>query len=342
LLRFETNSSHQVIPRRSVSRRSLLAATFSAPFISHAAAFPNARPIRVIVPGAPGGTVDLAARTIGDAMELELGRPWRIDPRPGASGIVAARSFLEAPADSDVLYLTVLSHVLLPFVMKVPFDVFADFQPVAMIGSSTFLLCVPAASPAYTVAGFIDYARTRAGKLNYLNPGNGTASHLLPEMLKSSRGLDITAIYYKAVSQGIGDLLAGDLDLGLLGTGLALPHVQRGRLKAIAQVGRHRLDVLPEVATLAEQGLEDLQVESFLPLYARTAMPTAGVERINQAVAAACADQATRERLAVAYIEPTPMTASEVRATLQREHDRLGAVIRQLGIRVDDPGGNPS
>src|SRR3569833_1349203 len=110
--------------KHSVSRRSLLAAALSAPFVSRAEAFPDGQPIRVIVPGAPGGTVDLAARSIGDAMERELGRLWQVDPRPGASGIVGARSFLDAPADSDVLYLAVLSHVLLPLGMKVPFDVF--------------------------------------------------------------------------------------------------------------------------------------------------------------------------------------------------------------------------
>lgn len=297
--------------------------------------------MRVIVPGAPGGLVDLAARLIGDAMQRELGQPWVVDPRPGASGVVAAKLFLEAPADSPVLYLTVLSHVLLPFLMKVPFDL-ADFQPVATVGSSTLLVCVPAASPADTMAGFADYARPRAGTLNYLNPGNGTASHLLPEMMKARFGLDIAAVYYKSSARGIGDLMAGDLDLGVLATGMALPPVQQGRLKAIAQVSRRRLDTLPGVATLIEQGLEDLQVEGFLPLYGRTAMPAADVERINRAMAAALADRTTRERLASAYIEPLQMSAAEVGTTMKREHDRLGAVIQRLGIKADGQGGPPS
>jgi tripartite-type tricarboxylate transporter receptor subunit TctC len=211
-----------------------------------------------------------------------------------------------------------------------------------MIGSPTFLLCVPARSPADTVAAFVEHARAHPGKLNYLNPGTGTVPHLLPEMLKIRFGLDVPAVYYKSIQQGIGDLMAGSVDLGLLGTGLALQHVQQGRLKAIAQVSRHRLDVLPGVATWDEQGLGDLRVDSLLPLYGRTAMPASAVAQVNRAVAAALADRTTRERLAVAHIEPMPMSPSEVRATMQREHDRLGAVIQQLGIKPDVQGSVPS
>lgn len=318
-----------------VARRLLLAAALSAPFISPGLAYPD-RPIRVIVPGTAGGLVDLAARAIGEGMQRELGQPWLVDPRPGANGVIAARSFLDAPADGHTLYLTVLSHVLLPFVAKVPFDVVGDFQPVAMIGTSTFLLCVPAASPANTVAGFVAHARANPGKLNYLNPGNGTAPHLLPEIIRIRYGFDITPVYYKNFPQGLGDLVAGDLDLGLASTGLALPHVQQGRLKAIAQVSRRRIDELPGIATLAEQGLGDLGVDSFLPLYGAKSMPIPAVARINRALAATLADQTTEERLAAAHIEPLAMEPAEVGATMRREQDRLGAIIRQLGIKADD------
>jgi tripartite-type tricarboxylate transporter receptor subunit TctC len=340
LLKVEASFSHRSIHRHPVFRRSLIAAVLSAPFIARAEAIPS-QPIRVIVPGAPGGVVDLAARAIGEAMETELGQPWRVDPRPGANGLVAAKAFLDAPADSSALYLTVLSHVLLPFMMKVPFDL-ADFQPVAMVGSTPFLLCVPATSAVDSVAGFVHYAHAHPGRLNYLNPGNGTVPHLLPEMLKARCGLDIAAVYYKAVAQGIADLIAGDLDLAVLGTGLALPHVRQVRLKAIAQVSRHPLDSLRGIPTLGEQGFSDLEIEGLLPLYGRTAMPAAAVERINRAMASALADHTTLQRLAAAGIEPLPMSAAESGVTLQREHDRLGAVIRQLGIGVEDPGGSPS
>jgi tripartite-type tricarboxylate transporter receptor subunit TctC len=268
-------------------------------------------------------------------MRRELGQPWLVDPRPGANGIIAARSFLEAPTDGHTLYLTALSHVLLPFLTKVPFDVLADFQPIAMVGASTFLLCVPADSPADTVADFVAYARARPGDLNYLNPGIGTAPHLLPEMLKLRYGLDIASIYYKAYPQGIADLVAGDLDLGLVTTGLALPQVQQKRLRPIAQVSRRRADVLQGVATLAEQGLGDLAIDGYLPLYGPPVMPAAAVARVNRAVAAALDDQTTHTGLRAAWIEPLPMQPAEAGAVMRREHDRLGAIIRQLGIKAD-------
>jgi tripartite-type tricarboxylate transporter receptor subunit TctC len=318
-----------------VARRLVICAALSAPFVSQALAQGD-RPIRVIVPGTPGGVADVAARTIGDAMQRELGQPWLVDPKPGASGIIGAKAFLDAPADGHTLYLTALSHVLLPFLTKVPFDVLADFRPVAMVGTSTFLLCVPAASPANTVMGFVDLARANPGKLNYLNPGIGTAPHLLPEMIKIRYGLDIKSIYYKGYPTGIADLASGNLDLGLVSTGLALSHVQQGRLKAIAQVSRRRIDVLENIPTLAEQGLGDLNIEAFLPLYGQVSMPAPAVARINRAVAAALADQPTRQRLAALHIDPLPMKAPEVEATMRREHDRLGAIIQQLGIRADD------
>lgn len=319
---------------RRASRRLFLAATLAAPFVSRAQASPDP-PIRVIVPGAPGGLVDLAARAIGESMQRELGRPWLVDPRPGANGIIAAKAFLDAPATDHILYLTVLGHVLLPFLAKVPFDVFVDFQPVAMIGASTFLLCVPAGSPADTVAGFVEYARSRPGKLTYLNSGNGTAPHLLPEMLNSRYGLDVAAVYYRSAPQGLGDLIAGTLNLGLVTTGLALPHVQQGRLKAVAQVSRRRSNAVPGIPTLTEQVLPDLGIDAFLPLYGRSSLPMPTVARVNRAVAATLAEPVTRSHLASVYVEPLPMPATEVGTTMKREHDRLGAVIERLGIKAD-------
>lgn len=330
-----TLSADRAFQTTRFSRRLFVATGASFPFIAHAEVWPD-RPLRVIVPGAPGGTVDILARAIGDDMHRELGQPWRIDSRPGANGVIAAKAFLDAPADDYTLYLTVLSHVALPFLTKVPFDVMADFQPVAMIGSISTLLCVPADSPADTVASFVAYARANPGRLNYLNPGNGTVPHLMPEMLKIRYGLDIASVYYKANTAGIADLAAGRLALGLVATGLALPYLQDRRLKAIAQVSRRRTDALPGVATLTEQGLDDLAMEGLVPLYARTSMPAEKVARLNEAVRSALADPTTRARFAAAHIEPMSLQPAEVGAMLQREHDRLGRMIRQVGITTDN------
>jgi len=319
------------------SRRLFLGAALAAPYVARADSYPS-KPIRVILPGPVGGLIDIAGRAVGDALQKNLGQPWLIDPRPGANGILAGQLFLGAPADGYTLYLTVSGHVALPFLMKAPFDAMADFNPIAMIGVSTAVLCVPSASPANNVAEFVAYAKANPGKLNYLNSGNGTGAHLLPELLKIKYGLDITSISYKGLPPGVQDLLGGRLDLAMVSTSLVMQHVKAGRLKALALVGPRRLAELPDVATMAEQGVGDLEIRSSLPLYGHNALPNAIVARLNGAMASALSDPETVKRLAAAYIEPMPMRPAEVAEAMRAEHDRLGRLIRQLDIKADGTG----
>jgi tripartite-type tricarboxylate transporter receptor subunit TctC len=320
-----------------LSRRVLLGAALAAPFAARAETWP-ARPIRVILPGPAGGLIDIAGRAIGDAMQKELGQTWLIDPRPGANGIVAGQMFLAAPADGYTLYLTVSGHVALPFLMRAPFDVMADFKPIAMVGVSTALLCVPPISPANTIAEFAAYARANPGKLNYLNSGNGTGAHLLPELLKIKYDIDVTSISYKGLPPGVQDLLGGRLDLAMVSTALVLQHVKAGRLKALAVVGPKRLAELPDVATMAEQGAGEAEVRSMLPLYGQKALPDAIVVRLSEAVQWVLGDADTQKRLAAAHIEPMPLSPAETAAALAAEHERLGKLIQQLGIKADGTG----
>jgi tripartite-type tricarboxylate transporter receptor subunit TctC len=320
-----------------LSRRLLLGAALAAPFPARAETWP-AKPIRVILPGPAGGLIDVAGRAIGEAMQKDLGQTWLIDPRPGANGIVAGQMFLAALADGYTVYLTVSGHVALPFLMKAPFDVMADFKPIAMVGVSTALLCVPPDSPANTLAEFVAYAKASPGKLNYLNSGNGTGTHLLPELLKIKYDIDVTSISFKGLPPGVQDLLGSRLDLAMVSSALVVQHVKAGRLKAIALVGPKRLAELPDVATLAEQDAGETEIRSMLPLYGQKALPDAIVVKLNEAVRMALADAETRTRLAAAYIEPTPMSAAEAAAALAAEHERLGKLIQQLGIKADGTG----
>jgi len=317
-----------------INRRLFLAAALTAPFAARAETYPS-KPIRVILPGPVGGLIDIAGRAIADTMQRELGQPWLIDPRPGANGIMAGQMFLSAPSDGYTLFFTVSGIMALPFVMKVPFDTVADFKPIAMVGISTALLCVPPESPPGTVAEFVAYAKKNPGKLNYLNSGNGTGAHLLPELLKIKYGLDVTSISYKGLPPGVQDLLANRLDLAMVSTTLVMQHVRAGRLKALAVIGPQRLAELPEVATMAEQGVGDIEVRSSLPLYGQKDLPAPIVERLNKAVAATLADPDTRKRLEAAYIQPLSMTPAEVGEAMTREHARLGKLIQQLGIKAD-------
>ncbi len=333
-------TSRSIAPREPViSRRLLLGGALAAPLCAAgtgavADTYPS-KPIRVILPGPAGGLIDLGGRAVSDALQKDLGQPWLIDPRPGANGIMAGQQCAGAPADGYTLFLAVSGFLAFPFLMKVPFDVMADFEPVAMVGVSTALLCVPPSSPANNVAEFVAHAKAHPGKLNYLNSGNGTTTHLVPELLKIKYGLDIASINYKGLPPGVQDLLASRLDLALVSTGLVMQHVKAGRLKALAVVGPKRLAELPNVATMAEQNVGDAEIRSSLPLYGQKSLPRSIVERLNKAMAVALDDAQTVKRLEVSYIQPLPMTPAEVGAAMKSEHDRLGTLIRQLGIKAD-------
>lgn len=322
-----------------MKRRLFLAAAGAAPFAgvagtSRAEVYPS-KTIRVVLPGPAGGLLDVAARALSEAMQRELGQTWLVDPRPGANGILAAQQVLAAPPDGHTLYLTVSAHVVLNELMRAPFDAMADFRPVAMVGVSSALICVPASSPADTIAGFVAHARANPGRLNYLNPGNGTGAHLIPEQLKIKYGIDITSISYKGLPPGVQDLLGGRLDVGVVSTALAAPHVKAGRLKAIGVVGVQRVSDLPAVATMSEQGEGELEVQSSIPLYGPKALPSPIVMRLNGAIDKALADPEVRARLASASIDPLPLGPQQLDEMLRREHVRLARLIRQLGITAD-------
>ena len=313
---------------------SALAAPLAVPHGSYADTWPN-KPIRVILTGPVGGLIDVAGRSIGDAMQKELGQPWLIDPRPGANGMLAGQIFLSSPADGYTLFLTVSGHVALNLLMKAPYDAMKDFQPIGMIGVSTALLCVPPQVPANNVAEFVAYSRANPGKLNYLNSANGTGAHLLPELMKIKYKLDITSVPYKGLPPGVQDLLAGRLELAMVSTTIVMSHVKAGRLKAIGVVGPRRLADLPDVPTMGEQGAGDVEVRSSLPLYGHKDLAQPIVQRVNEALRATLADPETLKRLQQIYVEPLPMTPAETAKALEEEHDRLGRVIAQLGIKAD-------
>ena len=288
-----------------------------------------------MLPGPAGGLIDVAARAVSDVMLGELGQPLIIDPRPGGNGVVAGQAVTGAAPDGYTLMLTVSAHVALPFLMKVPFDVVADFTPVAMLGVSSALVCVPPSLPVANLAELVDYARTRPGKLNYLNPGNGTGAHLIPEQLKIRYGIDIASISYRGLPPGMQDLLGGRIELGVVSTSLIVDHARSGAVKAIAAVGPSRVEGLPDVSTMEEQGLGDMEVRSALPLYGPKGLPAPIVQRLAGAVSKALNDDDVKRRLGKAYIDATPMSPAETGAAMAHEHERLGKLIAQLGIKAD-------
>ena len=291
--------------------------------------------IRFLVPYPVGGIVDIVARAVAEPMAVELGQPIVVDPKPGANSTLATAIIPQAPADGYTWVIATISHVVAPHLQTVSYDALRDFQGAALVAVATSVATVNPSLPINNLKELVAYARANPGKLNYLNPGNGTGGHLMPEQLKVKYGIDITSISYKGLPPGIQDLLGGRLELGVISTSLAAHHVKAGRLKAIALAGLKRHDDLPDVPTLAEQGLAEIEVRSSLPLLGQKDLPDAIVVRMNKAVNAALADAESARRLQNAYIEPQPMSPGELGAWLTAERERLGGMIRRLGIKAD-------
>ena len=269
------------------SRRWLLASALAVPLsgtrTAGAQTYPS-KPIRVVLPGPAGGIIDIAIRSLSDVMASELGQQLIIDPKPGGNGLVAGQIVVAAPPDGYTLELTVSAQLAFPFLMKVPFDVMADFTPIAMAGVATAIICVAKDLPVENLAQLVEYGRANPGKLNYLNPANGTGGHLIMEQIRIAHKVDLTSISYKGLPPGIPDLMAQRIQVGVVSTPLILQHAISGAVKPIAIVGMRRMRELPDVATMEEQGFGDLQVRSALPLYGPKGMPAAIVDRLNGAV----------------------------------------------------------
>ena len=296
-----------------------------------------AKPIRILVPYPVGGIVDIVARAVADPIQAELGQPIVVDPRPGANSTLATALAAQAPADGYTWVIATISHVVAPHLQAVSYDVLADFQGVALVAVATSVATVNANLPVKSLKELVEYGRANPGKLNYLNPGNGSSIHLASELLKNHSKFDMTSVPYRGIPPGMPDLLEGRLQVGLLPGPLALPHVQSGKLRALAFIADQRSKVLPDVPTFAEAGFGDAQVMSWYTIAVRSGTPPEIVARINAAALKAIASPETRERLDKASCEvPAPRTPAEVQALYAADYVRYGKLVKEAGIKGEN------
>jgi tripartite-type tricarboxylate transporter receptor subunit TctC len=297
--------------------------------------YPN-KPIRFLVPYPVGGIVDIVARSVAEPMAVELGQPIVVDPKPGANSTLATGLIPQAPADGYTWVIATISHVVAPHLQNVSYDALKDFQGVALVAIATSIATVNPSLPISNLKELVEYGRANPGKLNYLNPGNGSSIHLSAELLKSVARFDMTSVPYRGIPPGMTDLLEGRLQVGFLPGPLALQHIKAGKLRAIGFIGDKRSKELPDVPTFTEQGFGDAQVMSWYTIAVRTGTPPEIVNRIHAAATKVVATAETRERLGKASCDvPPTRTPAEVQALYVADYARYGNLVKEAGIKSD-------
>ena len=263
-------------------RRSLLtlAALSALAGAALAQAYP-AKPITMVVPTAAGGTTDLSARMLAQALTPVLGQSVVVDNKGGGNGAIAAGIVKRAPADGYTLLIQYSGyHVISPHLTKVHQWEQADFQPVANVISAPQIIVVREGLPVKTLAELIAYAKANPGKLNYASSGNGSLQHVTGAMLEQQGGIKMVHVPYKGTGPALQDLLGGQVDLTFGTAPPFMPHIQAGKLRVLAVTGKQRLASLPDVPTTAEAGLPKVDATSWFALFAPAATPKAVVDKL--------------------------------------------------------------
>jgi tripartite-type tricarboxylate transporter receptor subunit TctC len=277
--------------------------------------------------------IDVGGRAIADAFGQGLGQPVVLDHRPGAGGMIAAQIVAAAAPDGHTLLLTVSEIAAIQFLTLVPFDLARDLTPVATIGEGSAIACAAPDLDVGDLRGLVGHALAHPQGVHYLNPGNGTRQHLIPEQINRAYGTAMVSIPYRGLPSGVVDLLAGRIQFGIVSSALALSHILARTLRPLAFLGRQRLAELPELPTMEEQGFGAMHVRSTLTLFGPRALPVGMVARLNQAVATAMDDRQTQRHMAEAYIEIEPSQPEDLRRELASEQEKLGGLLRVLNLR---------
>ncbi|WP_260986225.1 tripartite tricarboxylate transporter substrate binding protein [Bordetella genomosp. 13] len=303
---------------------------------AHAAQpFPD-KPIRVVVPYSPGGGVDIVTRLVTQKMAENLGQPVIVDNRPGAATNIGMEAVARAQPDGYTL-LTASNTLAANGALfsRLPFDPAKDFAPVGAIGYASLVVVVPSDSSYKRLRDLVAYGQANPTKLTYASAGNGSSGHLASELLKTEGKFQALHVPYKGGSPAVTDLLGGRIGFMSINPLEVVPHIQSGKLRALAMLDDKRSPLLPDVPTAADQGLPGAQASVWWGLIGPAGMPAPVVERLNQALQKALADAAVRQRMAEMGAELTPGSAADFGKFVQAETVKWDRVIKQAGVRAD-------
>jgi len=294
------------------------------------------KPIRLIVAFAPGGSVDLVARLVGQKLGETLGQQLVIDNRPGAGGNVSAEIAARATPDGYTLYICSASLVVnVSLYRKVRYDPVKDFAPITLLANVQNVLVAHPSLPARNVKELVALAKARPGRINYASTGSGSSGHLAMELFKAMAGIDLLHVPYKVIGQATTDLLSGQVSLWFPTVPGALANIRAGKINALAVAGAKRSPALPGTPTVAESALPGFDAATWYPVLAPAGTPKPVVDTLNKHIVAILRTPDVSEHLTSQGVEPIGSTPAQLAAHIKAELPKWAKVVQASGARVD-------
>ena len=297
-------------------------------------AYPN-KPIRLILPYAPGGSTSIIGRLIGQKLTDAWGQQVLVDNRPGGNTIIGSEAMVKSAPDGYTILMVSIAHVINPSLFATPYDAFKDFAPVATLCSTEQMLVINPGVPANNLKEFIAYAKTRPGQLNYASSNAGSPTHLASALLEIVAGLKMQHVPYKGGGPALADLVGGQVQLYFSPPLPAMPLIKAGKLKALAISGDSRWSVLPQVPTFNEAGLPGIDVRTWYGILAPTGTPNAIIGKLSGEFAKMLALPDLKETLATQGLDPLISTPEQFTAMMRADGARFAKVIKAGNIKVE-------
>jgi tripartite-type tricarboxylate transporter receptor subunit TctC len=292
------------------------------------------KPIRLIVPSTPGGSVDTLARTIGPRLAEKWGHQTVVDNRPGAGGAIAGELVARAAPDGYMLLIGTVASLATNVSLrkKLPYDPLKDFVPVTLVATQNLMLLIHPSVPVKTVKEVVRLAKAQPGKLTFASAGNGTGGHLSGELFRMLAGIDMLHIPYKGVAPALVDVVSGQVSMTFSSILSGQPHYRTGKLRALAVTGIKRSAAVPELPTMMEAGVKDYESATWYGIVAPAGTPQEIVAKLNAEIVAILKNPEVNERLSKEGADPVGNTSAEFGKFIASEIDKWRKVIRAAGI----------
>ncbi|MGE5525727.1 MAG: tripartite tricarboxylate transporter substrate binding protein [Rhodospirillaceae bacterium] len=302
---------------------------------AHAQDYPT-RPLRMVVPYAPGGPVDIVGRVVGLKLTEALGQQVIIDNRAGAGGNIALEIVAKAAPDGYTLLMGANGPIAInpSLYRKMPIDTMKDLAPVTMVAASAMILVAHPSVPANTVKELIALAKAKPGGINYASSGSGSTAHLSSELFKSMAGVQMVHVPYKGAGPALADLVGGQVQTMFTGISSTLPYVKSGKLKALAVSSEKRLPIMPEVRAVAED-LPGYEVSTWYGVFLPAGAPNRIVDQLHRVLVQVIATPDARQRLAALGADAHTNTPAEFSAAIRKESAKWAHIIKESGARAD-------